>query len=251
MYDTIVRITVGSEKALFHVHKGLICNASAYFKAAFEGEFKEASEQLLDLPEERPQMFKRFLLWLYSGSIIESPKETCDKIHWKDLFGLYIFGDARSIPALQNAVIDALIDKCEQTDAIPTHYFVYIYDNTVDKSPLRRLVVDWIIYGIDHLAYWSGFDTKDRRKCSSSSISSFMYLECGTLTPCPSIDHFPRECLFDIIMAQAHASGKSTLKPLDFKRIRELYYVPIPNHFQDDQTGGAKVSPPKVSIPFQ
>ena len=44
MYDTIVKITVGPEKALFHVHKGLICSTGAYFKAALEGEFKEASE---------------------------------------------------------------------------------------------------------------------------------------------------------------------------------------------------------------
>lgn len=87
---------------------------------------------------------------------------------------MYVFGDARSIPALQNAVIDALIDMSQQTNMVPIHQVTYIYENTVDKPPLRRLVVDWIVYRDDDLSTWKGFGKEFQGKCSVLSIPSFM-----------------------------------------------------------------------------
>ena len=42
--DSVVQFTVGPEKQVFHIHKGLLCNAAAYFRAALEGGFKEVCD---------------------------------------------------------------------------------------------------------------------------------------------------------------------------------------------------------------
>ena len=155
MFDTIVEITVGPDEVLFKLHKGLLCNASTYFKAALEGGFKEASEKKISLPEDDPDMFKRFQLWLYTGSVVESPTEASTTVDWQCLFNLYIFGDARGVAHLQNATMDALIDKSHAENLIPTMQYKYVYENTADNSLLRRLLVDWITQRCDLKTWWS------------------------------------------------------------------------------------------------
>ena len=88
MFDTVVEIKVGPRQVLFNVHKGLLCNASSFFKAALDGGIKEVSERQIALPEDDPRTFKRFQLWLYSGSLIESPKEASATVGWVRLFCL-------------------------------------------------------------------------------------------------------------------------------------------------------------------
>ena len=185
-------------------------------------------------------MFKRFLLWLYSGSIIEFPVETCESVYWEDLFGLYVFGDARSIPALQNAVIDALIAKSEQTNTIPTNQYVFLYANTVDNSPLRRLAVDWMVSRIDNMAIW--FETKYRCKYCLLSISlQSSDKNLKTLTPSSVTAFYVRDFLFDFIIAQARASSNPASRILDFIKNRANYYVPTSADPKDGATECVKV----------
>ena len=164
MFDTIVEIAVGPEKVLFNIHKGLLCRNSSYFRSALEGEFKESSEGKVHLPEDDPEVFQRFQLWLYTGSVIESSGEGTKAIDWMVFFRLYVFGDARGVAGLQNATIDALIDKSHKEIALPSILGPnYIYDNTVEKSPLRRLMVDWVVYRAGDLSTWTGLNTEKHR----------------------------------------------------------------------------------------
>lgn len=69
-------IKVGPTDTEFGVYKPFICDMSRFFKAWFEGIFREAREATLRLPEENVAMFKRFLLWLYTGEVHASTSAT-------------------------------------------------------------------------------------------------------------------------------------------------------------------------------
>ena len=62
--------------------------------AALEGEFKEAKDQVLRLPEDDPDMFSHFGLWLYTGEILES-HESAKDVSRKVLTDIYLFGEVR------------------------------------------------------------------------------------------------------------------------------------------------------------
>lgn len=74
---TMVTVTVrneeedptGTETETFKIVRGVICARSGYFKKAFMGRFKEASEESITLNDVSPWVFKVFLTWLYTGLI--------------------------------------------------------------------------------------------------------------------------------------------------------------------------------------
>jgi hypothetical protein len=79
-HGPIVRIRPGAET--YNVSKTLLCHHSPYFRAMFEGQFKEAGEKSAKL-EEVPgvvtnRSFELLLQWLYLGRFIlgkESPRD--------------------------------------------------------------------------------------------------------------------------------------------------------------------------------
>ena len=144
MLDTIVNLKVGPTKTPFEVHKGLLCNASPYFRAALEGGFKEATTQTIEWPEETPGIIKEFLFWLYSGSLSE--EETSDRPRWNFLVNLYIFAEVRGLHALQNAVMDGLLGLIQKkTSALDVGVLDLIYQQASPQSLLRRLAVDLFV----------------------------------------------------------------------------------------------------------
>jgi len=68
LYHSLITITVGAEKAVFSVHKELLCDRSEFFRAACNGQFKEA-EGVVNLPEQDPTTFKHFIYWLYTEKL--------------------------------------------------------------------------------------------------------------------------------------------------------------------------------------
>ncbi len=55
---------------------------------------------------------------------------------------LYIFGDAHRISALQNSVIDLIIDKHHVDKKTPIEEIRKIWGKFSEASPLRRLVLE-------------------------------------------------------------------------------------------------------------
>lgn len=147
MFDTIVSVKVGKEKQEFFVHKGLICHYSTYFKNAFTGEFQEGHTGVVELANDSVAVFKAFYSWTYIRKLFE-PVSEVGKVPLTSeiLTRLYVFGDARGIPSLKNASINALIDKIANEWNIPTPSIPYIYDNTPESCHLRKLAVDMVIF---------------------------------------------------------------------------------------------------------
>lgn len=145
-FSAVVQVKVGHEKT-FMVHKDTLCRSAPYFKAALEGEFKESKDQVLELPDDDPVAFSHFQLWLYTGNILES-HEIAKDICWTVLLDIYLFGDVRGIPRLQNEAIDVFIDKHVAMNHVPANRLNFIYENTLDGSPLRKLMVDLFTFKV-------------------------------------------------------------------------------------------------------
>lgn len=60
----VVKISIGPEKKLYTIHKDLICHHSEYFRAAYNGRWKE-SEDGVELEDVEPEVFGIFVHWLY------------------------------------------------------------------------------------------------------------------------------------------------------------------------------------------
>lgn len=62
----IIPIRVGPHAETFYVHRDILIR-SEYFRKALSGEFKEASAQAIDLPEEDPSLFEFLIAFLYES----------------------------------------------------------------------------------------------------------------------------------------------------------------------------------------
>ena len=196
-FDTMVVVKVGSDKEVFTMHKRIICNVSPFVKAAFEGKFAEAQKQVLELPDESVSMFKHFQLWVYTDSIM-AKDETVQDISPHLLAGLYIFGEKCGIPDLQNVAIDFLIDWFDTPGSLSVTIFSEVYHGTPNKSPLRKLLVDFMVRNPDDI--------------QESFVEPFRHC-------------FPKAFLFDLVIAQNAVRVGSKIIMDDLNACRSNYYV--------------------------
>lgn len=211
----MVVVKVGRDETVFRMHKTIICNVSPFFKAAFEGNFVEAQEQVLELLDESITMFKHFQLWVYTDSII-TKGETATDVTWVSLACLYIFGEKCGIPDLQNMAIDVLIDKQQISIRMPISIIRKVYDDTPATAPLRRLLVDLMAckFPVVHggLAEWMR-------------------------------EQIPKDFLFDlaVVLHALRAGSKADIE--DFKACRSDYHVKSPVSPPAPTSGGAASKP--------
>lgn len=139
-----VRIKVGKadEQKSFILHKGILSFYSGYFKSALNSEFIEGQTDEIDLPEEDVQTFRHFIFWLYRGTLRRSiTTRTILKMS-----RLWVFGDRRNIPLLQNSVLDEMRDIIKNATKqwlLPgVMELSFVYNNTTPDSALRRFIVD-------------------------------------------------------------------------------------------------------------
>lgn len=153
LYDDIVSVIVGANAKKFGLHKGLLCHHSSFFNSALNGSFKEAAEKSVTLAEESECTFAIFVAWLYSQKLISERDGRDSPCSIEELLTLYIFGDRLEIPELELDVMDTLIKRLQSPNPSEpalklVSHIVLIYNNTPDLSPLRKLLVDVMVY--DH-----------------------------------------------------------------------------------------------------
>lgn len=195
---TTVNIIVGPEQQIFILHKDLLCETSSYFQAALNGSFLEAKTQEIRLEKEDVTVFKHFQYWLYSRAILMTETSTND-IEWIVLVDLYVLGETRGIPQLQNDAIDGFISKYATLRWTPLDQICRIYENTPENSPLRRLLVDW---SVSH--------------CNLDDDSWFSD---------KTFAFFNKESLFDLSKALYQLKCNLRTKVIDFGAIRKDYHV--------------------------
>ncbi|KAL9104661.1 MAG: hypothetical protein Q9163_000404 [Psora crenata] len=143
LYNTFIYLTIGPKPhgRTFGIHKGLLCQNSKFFAAAFNGPYTEATSGEITLPDEAPDTFDIVYTWLYTGKLTyckDGEDLACLSVHYVKLF---IFGDKYDMPRLCNEAIDGIIHRYEQHSVVYQHNFKHIYKNTPVGSELRRVLV--------------------------------------------------------------------------------------------------------------
>ncbi|KAI4224427.1 MAG: hypothetical protein LQ349_007245 [Xanthoria aureola] len=152
--DPTVTLKVGPDLLPFHVHQNLLCKHSPFFAAAFNGSFKESAGSM-ELREDDPEAFDRFLQWLYRRDFTISPigDKQCTSSRYQELVRVYILADKLDVPLLKNRVMVSLFD----TVTLPNGNFRWqpslncrfrprsrevklVYTNTVKGSPIRNFM---------------------------------------------------------------------------------------------------------------
>lgn len=145
----VIKIYVGPGRQEFRAYRELLCEVSSYFRGALLGHLKEAQEKMIDLDEEDPAVFATFITWLYHRrlpSIMscnestgkEEADRSRDERRQQHLAELWILGDRRGIPGLQNAAIAMLDLSIDMRRHLTTSIVTMAYEETPPKSKLRE-----------------------------------------------------------------------------------------------------------------
>lgn len=144
-----VKIIVRSEKKEFILNEKLLCDKADYFKAAFRSGFKESQEKQLELPEDNPDTFARFVEWLYTNEIKCSQYRHLwgspgnEVKHDLEFFGLWVFGDKIRASDLTKAASERCKICFVQNGYVASAEGIeFVYSNTTERSQLRELLVN-------------------------------------------------------------------------------------------------------------
>ena len=176
LYDKIINVKVGPKAKVYGIHNALVCGVSLFFRAALAGNFKKGA---IDLIEESTDVFDCFNAWLYTRILIDNQtlySKPSDPDISNHLCAIYIFAEKYLIPRLQNACIDALINRAHKTQIYHVSGMVHIWENTREGSPLRR-------YLTDSLARYGSHDEMVEAMANKDILLEVMreLFECGRL----------------------------------------------------------------------
>lgn len=162
--NSMITLNVGPDKRAFHVHQELLCKSSPVFKAAFSGAYQESSERCIALPDEDPETVERLMQWLYCEYLSLTKAvclETSNECYWQ-LARLNTLADKFDVGLLRNLIIDELFAISTAPKVWPPQppVIAYIYENTTDKSSVRKLFVAWFVWHID-LEWFTCNDTAE------------------------------------------------------------------------------------------
>lgn len=112
----------------YTVQRAVLCNASEYFRAALLGRFAEARDKKLRLPGCESALFEILLYWICNRELPDLAPET-DLLPWgvekieesyltlagiqEELVRAWHLADMYLMPALQNEIMDRLLDILE------------------------------------------------------------------------------------------------------------------------------------------
>ena len=145
----MVVFRVGKENPQdYAIHESLIKPVSEFVCLALNEEWKEAKERLIPLPEDDPEVFELLQAWLYNETIpsMNLQDGVKDAAEYKMLVQAYILGDKLGITDFKDAIIDSIILKLRHTARFDARLGNLVYENTPDRSPLRKLWQDVYVF---------------------------------------------------------------------------------------------------------
>lgn len=159
--NQLVTIEVGEEKQQFSVHQDLLTASSKFFKAAFEGDFREATTKRIPLLDTTPQVVQEFLNWLYfrrlssRNLILAYDAEAHKRSQWeccycgKDCPGSEANKGKAGLPHSVQSTVDEKIDKLLLKFDLQSSLYVFGY--RYDIRDLRRDCLDhfWYAFNVD------------------------------------------------------------------------------------------------------
>lgn len=159
----------------FVVHKGVVCFYSGFFDRCFNGEFAEAKRGAVDIEDEEVEIFKHFVNWVYTRQLPLTPTTQgggCSNTEFDAISRLWVLADRREVPLLANCCLDGIREISMDHDLVPATQLNYAYENTPEKSGLRRFMIFLIAYtGSKTL-----FDQSNKYKWNEESLWDVLQL---------------------------------------------------------------------------
>ena len=143
----VVRVDDNSKVKDYAFYGRVLAWHSSYFAAATDpaGGFQTSGEEVIELAGSH-QVFDAFHCWVWTGRLKDPPASDApieDRyLPLKVLYDLWVFADLRGIPSLGNSVLDMIHERCTSSWVSPTA-IQHVWDNTMEESKLRALIVDW------------------------------------------------------------------------------------------------------------
>ncbi|KAF2231902.1 hypothetical protein EV356DRAFT_535074 [Viridothelium virens] len=104
----VVKVVVSREdlrSEKFYVHETILCARSDFFRKACRGAFKESVTKTLELKEENPDVFAKFMEWIYTGDYEVTKNKELD-----ELIPIYILADKIQATRFKDETIDKLMN---------------------------------------------------------------------------------------------------------------------------------------------
>ncbi|KAK4157806.1 hypothetical protein C8A00DRAFT_39814 [Chaetomidium leptoderma] len=180
----VVRVLVGEEQRDFTLHRKLLCDSCAFFRTHIEaipspsnskdGEEEEEDDDegdsVLWLPNEAPDMFEIFVLWLYQRprfpSFIDYALQTMCPEKFRtlrtNLVHLHLFAAVIDLPAMQDAAMDALQDMYLRFDwDMSPRFLAFLYGDCDVQHAVRLrkwavAMLAWTLHGADKAVTMAG-----------------------------------------------------------------------------------------------
>lgn len=135
----------GDGEQRFTVHKDMICAKSKFFQAACSKRWKSGKEKIVRPPDVTPEQFQIYAKWVYTSRVSVDEERLVDE--QITLMDMYIFGDIIDGYQLRNITMERLIHNVRDCKYFPeAQCFDKVYAATPTGSPLRRFLVEWILY---------------------------------------------------------------------------------------------------------
>ena len=146
----VVTIKIGPGEQKFSVHKSLLTEASAFFKASLDGNFREAAQNEVNMPEENVHVFEVFLHWLYFGfppEDTQTEKAIAHTAEIERIVDLYVLGDKIGCQELKRDMVKSLYHLVESDGfSFPHAAIEHIYDAPIVIAPLRRVTAAFLVW---------------------------------------------------------------------------------------------------------
>ncbi|KAH7410879.1 hypothetical protein BKA64DRAFT_638538 [Cadophora sp. MPI-SDFR-AT-0126] len=151
--DDIITLEVGEagNPTKLAVHKAILCSSSPFFESACKPEWMTAGDPIIKLPVDDPIAVRAMVHWMYHNVICISPEmddldendteEDAMKTPYGLFANLFVLGEKYQMPRLENHAIDAIIHRHDEGPNFAIGINSYVYANTSDDSPLRKVLV--------------------------------------------------------------------------------------------------------------
>ncbi|KAF7956583.1 hypothetical protein EAE96_003917 [Botrytis aclada] len=157
----MVDLIVGTEEALFRVHKSFLCNKMPYFDKMFNGGFKEAKDNSAKFPEDLLESFDILIEWVYSGHIrFYEVRVNGGPENWNFLC-FYALAEKLGLTQLEDRALDIYRHSCRaKNSTFDVDWVTKAYQITPQGSALRRYAIQMLVWRF-HTQEDSGFNHND------------------------------------------------------------------------------------------
>ncbi|KAL1622851.1 hypothetical protein SLS54_004871 [Diplodia seriata] len=173
----IIEVVVGKNQQKYDIHKDILCSCSPFFRKACNGNWKEAREHRVELPEDTPEYFDVYVQWLYSGQLLlkhEVEENDYQVVDWDLFLGVYLLGNKLLDRKFKEACVDIAFqsfDEERDPDAwhVRANHAGTLYSALPSSDPYRRLYVKFWAY----CALSSWFDPEDNADAREAPMEFF------------------------------------------------------------------------------